>query len=285
MLARPDPRWFHPGSSATAAGPLALRFLGTAGFVVELAGRTLVLDPFVSRPGVWRTLCTRLRVDEAALERHVPHADEVLVGHAHHDHVLDAPALCRRTGARLLGSEDVARVARAAGLPEDRIVVTDGEAPVDCGEVTVKALPSRHGRVYGRVPLPGPIDPAFRWPARLRSFRHGAVLSWHLEGAGLRVVHVDTADFVDEAFEGLGADVLCLCAIGWTWRPRFVEDLIARLRPRWVVPCHWDWFFGPLGRAPRLLPFCRLGPFLEAIRAHGSEPVLLRPLARFVPPA
>ena len=31
-------------------------------------------------------------------------ADDVLVGHAHMDHVLDAPSLCMRTGARLIGS-------------------------------------------------------------------------------------------------------------------------------------------------------------------------------------
>lgn len=283
MLARPDARWFHPPAPAAAAGPLALRYLGTAGFVVELAGRTLVLDPFLSRPGLWRTLFGRLHSRPDVVAQHVPVAHDVLVGHAHHDHVLDAPTLCVQTGARLIGSQDVAHVARAAGLPAAQIRVTAGDEAIPCGDVIARGLPSRHGRVYGRVPLPGAIEAPPRWPARVRAFRHGQVLSWHLAGAGLSVVHIDSADYVASAFEGLRADVLCLCAIGWTWRPRYVEEVLELLRPRWVVPCHWDWFFGPVERPARLLPFCRLGPFLQAIRTHGAEPVLLAPLARFVP--
>lgn len=287
MLARPDARWFtpslEPAELEARAPSLALRFLGTAGFTVRWAGRTLVLDPFVSRPGVLRTLFTSLRPDVDAIRRHVPQADDVLVGHAHHDHVLDAPDLCRLTGARLVGSRDVAQVAQAAGLPEAQMhVVTAGDT-IACGPVTVRALRSRHGRVYGRVPLPGSIPAPPPWPARLRRFRHGEVLSWHLEGPGASVLHVDSADYVDEALEGLRADVLCACAIGWTWRPRYVEGLIERLRPRYVVPCHWDSFFGPIERRARLLPFCRLGGFLDAVRTHGATPVLLAPLAWWAP--
>ena len=45
-----------------------------------------------------------------------------LVGHAHHDHILDAPCVCHQTGARLIGSEDVIRVGRAAGLAKLAVV-------------------------------------------------------------------------------------------------------------------------------------------------------------------
>ena len=285
VLARPDARWFTPplATAEVESASLALRFLGTAGFTVRWAGRTLVLDPFLSRPGVLRTLLGRLRPDSVAIERHVPDADDVLVGHAHHDHVLDAPELCRRTGARLIGSRDVAHVAQAAGLPGEQMQVVSAGDTVACGPVTVRALQSRHGRVYGRVPFPGSIPAPPPWPARLRRFRHGEVLSWHLEGPGASVVHVDSADYVDEALEGVRADVLCACAIGWTWRPKYVEGLIERLRPRYVVPCHWDSFFGPVERAARVLPFCRLGGFLDAIRTQGSTPVLLEPLAWWAP--
>ncbi len=289
MLARPDPRWYSPGASPAevAADPAApaLRYLGTAGFVARIGGRVLVLDPFLTRPGALATLFRPLRPNEAAIARHVPVADDVLVGHAHHDHVLDAPDLCRRTGARLIGSADVARVAEAAGLDASKVCVVRGGDRIACGTVTVTALRSRHGRVYGRVPLPGSIEVPPPWPARLRRFRHGEVLSWHLDGPGLSVVHVDSADYVDDAFNGLRADVLCACAIGWTARPRYVEGLVAELKPRYVVPCHWDWFFGPVERPARMLPFCRLGPFLDRLRALGTTPVLMPPLSWFLPRA
>jgi len=281
MGRRPDPRWFW--SQPEVGRPrLRLRSLGTAGFVLEAAQRRLVLDPFVSRPGVWRTLLRRLRPDEGLLERHVPHADDVLVGHAHYDHVLDAPALCRRTGARLLGSRAVANVGRAAGLPETQIVPLEGGERIASGALVVRGLRSRHGRVwFGRVPLPGDIESPPPWPPRVFDLRHGLVLNWLVEGPGASVLHVDSADWVDEEVAGLRVEVLCLCAIGWTRRPEYVEGLIREVRPRFVLPCHWDVFTRPLEAPVRVLPGCRLGPFLDAIRTAGATPVLLPPLGAF----
>ena len=276
----PWPRRIDPGlydrRPVDPAAPVHLRFLGTAGFVLRHAQRTLVLDPFLSRPGLLRTAFAPLVPDEARIRREIPQAHEVLVGHSHHDHVLDAPTLCHQTGARLVGSSDTIHVGRAAGLPEAQLVETSGREPIACGPATVRGLPSRHGRVYfNRVTLPGRITAPPPWPPRLRDLPHGLVLSWHIEIGGLRVVHIDTADLIDEELADLGADVLCLCAIGRRYRPGYVETALRLLRPRIVIPCHWDWFFTPYEAHPRLLPGVDLPGFLDEIRHHGAEPVLL----------
>lgn len=278
---RPDPAhyWRQPPAPGAA---LHLRFLGTAGFEVRYGAHVLVLDPFLTRPGLFTTLFRRLRTDEALLERVLPQANDVLVGHAHYDHVLDAPALCRRTGARLIGSPDVALVGQAAGLPAAQILATSGGEDIASGPFRLRGLPSRHGKVYlGRVPLPGSIRTPPAWPPRLRALRHGLVLNWYLECPAGRVVHVDSADWVADSLEGLKADVLCLCAIGWTQRPRYVEGIIERLRPRFVLPCHWDLFTRRLEASPRVLPGCRLGEFVQAISAMGATPVTLPLLGEF----
>ena len=67
---------------------------------MQHAQHTVVLDPYVSRPGLLATGLRPLRPDAELIRRVIPRADDVLVGHAHHDHVLDAPELCRQTGAR-----------------------------------------------------------------------------------------------------------------------------------------------------------------------------------------
>lgn len=256
-------------SAPNAESPLSLRYLGTAGFVLELGGRTLVLDPFVTRPGILRSLFGRLESDAELVGRLIPRADEVLVGHAHHDHILDAPTLCLQTGARLITSPSGVRVARAAGVPEAQLVQTLGREDIPCGAVTVRGLPSRHGRVYGRVPLKGEVHAHFRWPARLRHFRHGQVLNWFVEGAGIRVLHVDSADFIDEELQGLEVDVACLCAIGWKARPGYVERLVELVRPKVVIPCHWDRFWRPLDRPAKHLPWCDLAGFRARVEALG----------------
>jgi L-ascorbate metabolism protein UlaG (beta-lactamase superfamily) len=271
----PDALVYHsPGPSNP---DLRIRSLGTAGFVLEGAQRTIVIDPFVSRPGLLRTGLRPLVPDEAAIARVIPRADEVLIGHAHHDHVLDGPSLCAQTGARFIGAPAACNVARAAGLPEAQIVETLGAETIDCGAGQVRGLPSRHGKVYlGRVTLPGDIPTPPPWPPRFFHLRHGQVLNWLVELAGVRVVHIDSADFIAEELQTAQADVLCLCAIGRKHRPNYAAEAIRLVQPRWVIPCHWDWFFDPFDRGDRMLPFVDLAGFAEEIRSASAEPVILK---------
>lgn len=258
-------------------GAVAFTFLGTAGFIVEHADRTFVLDPYVTRASLFRTVFGRLVPDEARIARYVPRADEVLVGHAHYDHVLDAPSLALRTGARLLGSPATMMVGRAAGVPEaQRVTVHPGDT-VACGPASVTAWRSRHGKaVLGRVPLPGDILSPPAWPPRATALRHGQVLHWELRLGGLRVLHVDSADFFDDELPP--ADVLLLCAIGRHYRQDYTRTLLARTRARVVIPCHWDDFSVPIDAAPRQLPGVDVEGFCDEIRAGGARPIVLSPL-------
>lgn len=284
MLGRLDPALIHR-APVPADARLRLRYLGTAGFVLQAQQHTIVVDPYVTRTGLLQTAFGRLVPDEARIRRLLPQADDVLVGHAHYDHVLDAPLLCQIHGARLIGSPAVAMCGRAAGLPEAQIRVTLGREDLPSGPGLVRGLPSRHGRVYfNRVSLPGDILAPPAWPPRFTALRHGLVLNWYVELGGLRVVHVDSADFIDQELADLdrahglretGVDLLCLCAIGRAWRPRYVQDIVALLKPRLVVPCHWDLFSTPFEQEPWLLPGVDLPGMLDELRAAGTEALIL----------
>ncbi len=269
-----DPKLYHRDSRSEA--PLQLTWEGTAGFTCKLGDRTLVLDPYVSRVSLLGHL-KPMRPDEALVERVFPEAHEVIIGHAHYDHILDAPSICHRTGARLLGSPSACNVGRAAGLPERQLVETLGLEDIPCGDCNARGLPSRHGKVYfGRVTLPGDITEPPPWPPRFTHLRHGQVLNWLVEGQGLRVVHVDSADFITEHFAAVGeVDVLCLCAIGRRYRPNYTKEAIELLRPKVVVPCHWDYFFRPYEAEVRQLPGVDLEGFIEEVRAAGADCALL----------
>lgn len=283
----PTPRRGHPlrhllrkepvASTSPAHGTHHLKYLGTAGFVVEAAGRVMVLDPYLSRPGITQTLFGRLPPDEALLHREIPRATEVLCGHSHHDHALDAPAVCKLTGARLIGSAATLNIGRAYGLPEAQLVempASGGE--VACGEASARACASRHGRVYfGRVTLPGDIPRPPAWPPRVTDLRHGPVYTWHLRLGDTSLVHVDSADYVEEELAGVRADVLCLCAIGRVYRKDYVKNILEIVRPKVVIPCHWDDFTLPYDTPPRQLPGVDVEGFVEEIRRHGAEPVVL----------
>lgn len=265
-------------TSDPGSGAHRLTFLGTAGFVVEVPGRTLVLDPYLTRPGLFTTAFRRLATDEALLHEVIPVADDVFCGHSHHDHALDAPALCRLTGARLVGSQATLNMGRAAGLPEAQLVLADG--PIPCGPCTATPIRSLHGKaVFGRVPLPGDIPVPPPWPPRVWELRHGQVYLWHLDLGGVSVLHVDSADYYPDdlraVVESHPVDVLCLCAVGRQYRQDYTREIIALARPKVVVPCHWDDFTLPWGTPARQLPGVDLPSFIEEIRAAGSEAIVL----------
>jgi L-ascorbate metabolism protein UlaG (beta-lactamase superfamily) len=275
MLQWPHMDWFEP-SQKSADTRLELRYHGTAGFTLTAQQTTIILDPYVTRPGILRTLLGRLVPNEPLIREVFPKADGVLVGHSHHDHILDAPFVAQSTGAKFVGSKDAANVAIAAGLPPSQIIETQGREDIKLGAARVRGIPSNHGRVYfNRVTLPGSIPVPPPWPPRVWDLRHGDVLNWMVEVGGFRVVHIDSAEVIDSELEGMTADIVCLCAIGRRHRPGLVESVVKALKPRWIIPCHWDWFFTPYGRPPPLLPGVNLPGLLDEIRNAGAKPVLL----------
>lgn len=253
---------------------LLIRYLGTAGFVIEGGGRTLVLDPYVSRPPVLGLL-KPLVPDTAVIDEVIPHADDVLIGHSHFDHILDAPYLCARSGARLIGSSSTRQVGLAAGLPDSQMVATAGNEVIESGSAKITGLPSRHGKMWGRIPLPGEITSPPSWPPNYKDLLCGLVLNWYIEIAGLKVMHIDSADFIDEELKERNVDILCLCAIGRKHRPDYAKTAIELLQPKYVIPCHWDWLFTPYRAAARKFPFLDLLGFIDEIEAAGAESILL----------
>lgn len=279
LLNQPDPSWYSPASkplSQATAQNLEILYLGTAGFVLKSNMRIIALDPYVSRPSLWTTLSKPLLSNTALLEQLIPQADDVLIGHAHYDHILDAPQLCHNTGARLIGSTASIMVGRAAGLPETQLLETQGRENIQCGNWQVRGLPSVHGKAaFGRIPLPGDMTEPPPWPPRFYHLKHGLVLNWLVDTGDLKVVHIDSADFIEAELSGIQADIVCLCAIGRQYRPNYVKDVVRLLKPKWIIPCHWDSMVTPIHDTPDLLPQVNMPDLIEEIRAAGCEAVVL----------
>jgi L-ascorbate metabolism protein UlaG (beta-lactamase superfamily) len=271
----PRGEWFaRPLAPAPRQG-VAMTYLGTAGFVLKTGGHTIALDPYVTRHRL-RQLFRPLVSDVARVARCIPQVNDVFVGHAHYDHVIDAPALCARTGARLVGSRAVCMVGRAAGLPEAQLCETAGREDIASGAFTVRGLPSRHGKVLGdHVLFPGDIPAPPSWPPRIAELRHGLVLNWHVRCGDFSLMHVDSADFLEAELRDVSADVVCLCAAGWQARPDYVAEAVRLLKPRFVLPCHWDTMITSLEEPARMLPGVDLEGMLRAILRAGAQPLLL----------
>ncbi len=221
------------------------RWLGVAGIEFVADGQTLLIDPFVTRPPFRRLLIGRSAPDAARIALHTPRADTVLVTHPHWDHLMDVPEVVRSTGAVAYGSPNTAVLLRALGVPDEcaRTLAAGDRLMLDA--FMVEALPAEHPRILGRPVLVGTIPGGLRRPPRLRDYRMDSDFSFLIDVHGLRLL-----DWSSETPEGAApADVLFVKPFT-AGRPEYAA-LLRAVRPRLVVPIHWDDFFRPLSRPLR----------------------------------
>lgn len=263
---RSEDFWADPASPLAAwprpaTDSLRLTWLGTACFLVESASTTLLIDPFLSRPGLWTTLSAPLVPDERVLAlwaNVLPRPDALLVGHAHHDHALDAAPLARRLRTPLLASPGALRLARVQGLPQNLAEPVHGGLRRTIGDLEITWVPSAHAPLTTQRFVGGSVAPDPRPPLRLRDWRNDEVHGLRIRWRGRTIHHGGSAEVVGQAGEWAPTDVLLFCMAGWTAAPGLLERIRTILSPRVLIPMHHDDFFRPLARGYRPLAAARL---------------------------
>jgi L-ascorbate metabolism protein UlaG (beta-lactamase superfamily) len=245
-----DLAWTRSRRGGDLPAGLSLRWLGTAGYALRYQGVEILVDPYLTRLPLADVASRRaMPADADAVARWAPRADAVLVGHTHFDHALDTPAIARRTGATVYGSESLARLMALHGLQQQAVVVTPYQRH-DIGPFAVTFVPSAHSKLAAGlwVPSSGELSCEHLDQLTPGAYRCGQVWGIHIEVAGTTFYHQGSANLVDDAIRHRGVDYF-LCGIaGRRFTDRYLPRILGALEPRVVVPMHYDDFFSPLGQ-------------------------------------
>jgi L-ascorbate metabolism protein UlaG (beta-lactamase superfamily) len=103
---------------------MKVTYYGHACFAAQVAGRTLLFDPFI----------TGNELAKAIDINRVP-ADYILISHGHEDHVGDAVAIAKRTGATLITNFEIALWLGKQGLEKTHPLNHGGGCRFDFGRV------------------------------------------------------------------------------------------------------------------------------------------------------
>ena len=300
--------WPEAVIAETNGEQVSVTWLGVSMLLIDDGETQLLVDAFVSRPGIWESL---LRLDVAS---DIPQIDAVMhdfqmrrlaaiiPAHSHYDHVMDVGAFANRSSASVLGSESTLNIARGAQVPDDQLLLVQPGEPYTFGEFIVTLHKSPHGPIgwRGGTPLPGELEEPLALPASIAAMREGgsySIVISHPQGtmliqasAGINAATVDDVQ-ADVVFLGAGL----LESLGRSYAERYWQAHVTATGASRVFPVHFDDFTKPFGE---IVPMPRIvddfgdtaGWFNEFQQTWDKDvslhlPVFGKPVAVYASPA
>lgn len=241
-----------------------LTWHGHAAFeVVTPGGAVLLIDPWLKNP-----------VNPNAQENKDPLAafekvDYILITHGHFDHVGDAVALAKKTGARLVSNFELGNnMAKLLGFPKeqmgfDTLMNIGGEIQIAKGEVTVLMTPAVHSSGLGN-PNAGPQEADIVYGGNPAGF----IL---MIKNGPTIYHTgDTAYFGDMQLINQHAPDVALINIGghFGMTPAMAAKAAAAVKAKLAIPHHFG-TFPVLTQDPK--------PFVDALGKEKIPALVMKP--------
>lgn len=209
--------------SAPSAGSASFRWLGTSGWRIDVNGRTVLFDPYITRfktglfcgefhPG------TELTSDPALIDEHVDRPEIVLVSHSHWDHISDVPHIAKTTGARIVGTETTFHLLVALGVDREQISVVKGGEILDFAGITVEVVSAKHSRNKNYSYFaPGTLHaPPAAPPTTIADLPEGDTLAFQVTAGadGPSAFLMGASDFSERALDGLRPDLAMIAVAG-----------------------------------------------------------------------
>ena len=221
---------------------IGLRWLGTAGVELRVKDQILVIDPYFTRCPFWKVWFGRVQPSKELIAEKIRRCDFVLVTHAHFDHIMDVPDVVHNTGAAVWGSPNSCRLLSACGVPADKIHQIAVGDEFTFGDFHVEVRRCHHVELPGF--LPGPVSPVLKPPLHVRDYRMDDYFSFRISAQGLRLL-TDPGSCPEQAAP---ADVVFVIP---SQDYGYYEALLRVVRPRVVIPYHFDDHFRSLSKSFR----------------------------------
>jgi L-ascorbate metabolism protein UlaG (beta-lactamase superfamily) len=239
-------------STALAAAPrepVTMTYLGNAGWQIEAAHKVILVDPYLSEFGPApdeNDPDPILVPDQAQIDARIHRADYILITHGHPDHMLDAPYISNKTGAVIICTGSHANIARAYGVPDERLIIVLGGEDYQFEGFSLRIMPSLHsplfGKHYNNDPRYSGNTPAgLKAPLHESAYVEGGSLAYLLRIGGHRIFIHGSMNFIENEIQNLRPDIAIIGAgksrtENYDYAGRIMRALG---NPPIVLPQHW----------------------------------------------
>ena len=232
----------EPGAVTT----VQLKWLGTAGWEIQVGSTTILIDPFITRREA--IAATEWKTNEEEVLRVLDKADFIFAGHSHADHIADIPFIAKHFGAKLIGSRTTTNIAISAGVDKGQVLTIAGGEKLEFKDFTVEVIGSQHGTLgrggQQRQPRSAEMLKPLNGPITGKAFVEGGSYLYYFTFGKQRVLHQSTGSFIESNLKGLQPDVAIFAENRYyQW-----SGAIKILQPKTVIIHHYDDWRSALAR-------------------------------------
>lgn len=252
---------------STSTEGLYVRFFGVSTLLFDDGQNQILMDGFFSRPSLWKVMSSKVSGNPALLEQVIQdyqlnRTQAILVSHSHYDHALDLPELAGKLPhVQIVGSKSTVNIARSnPAVQASQLRHAMSGQTLAWGAFQVTPIASAH-----TPPTPVNDDlgeevaAPLKLPAKFSAFKEGGSFDYLIEHQGQKILVKASTGFIPGQLKDVQADILFLGIAQLSrqsqeYQSAYLAQTLATVKPKVVVPIHWDDFFQPLDQPLQFLP-------------------------------
>ncbi|MBU1344571.1 MAG: MBL fold metallo-hydrolase [Proteobacteria bacterium] len=250
---------------------MKLKWLGTAGFEFKTEDQVFLFDPYLSRN---QNADPKQEITPSDIKK----ASRIFISHGHFDHISDVPQIALQTNADIYCSSIAAQFLQHHKVDTQQIkpVLTDNKM-FNFSGYTAQAFFSRHVKFDKKLVIATLLKiniRLFKYLPLFRQFPCGRVLSWRFNIEDKIVQCFGSAGSSSAELKKLGdkpIDILLLPLQGHSDICQIGLNYVKSLKPKIVIPHHYDNFFPPISKT------IDIGPFVEMVKKEVKKTIVIIP--------
>ena len=256
---------------------VTFQWTGVSGFILSDEETSIFFDPNITMVSLWDWMpWNKIEPDQKEVDYwmekcQLKNLKGIFINHSHYDHMLDAPAVLKKYGGKLFGSESTLNYGRGMEIEEERLVKIDYGVEYQVGKFRVTPLKSQHPNHLGPILISdGKITKPLKTPTHPINFRLGKTHSFVIEYEEKKILFSAVAKIISpDPLGGIKADALIVTMAKRGDTAVFAKKRILPVEAKKVIPVHFDNFFKKLSRKkkPHYLPFVNFPEFMSTTKS------------------
>lgn len=261
-------KWQYQSSAKqTPSSSLQVKFFGVSTLLFDDGETQILIDGFFSRPSLYQVLFQKIQsqpelIRQMIQQQHLQRTQAIFVTHSHYDHALDIGELARQLPhTKIIGSNSSLNIARGGQVTEQQLIQVQPLHALSFGEFKATAIASQHTPPTAvNNDLGEEISQPLQLPARFSQFKEGHSFDYLIEHQGHKILVKASTGAVPDQLKNLKVDTLFLGIAQLSrqskeFQQNYLDQTLRTLKPKVVIPIHWDNFFQAGNQPLEFLPY------------------------------